>query len=409
MILLENLFNLILIILLVLLYFYIIKIVYMYIRQLIKLKNIKLPTKEIFSIVPTSKIAKILLLFFILFNFSMQMANRDKWINKNTTNHNAKEYLVTNLSLQFYRKTLNTIFEVDSNVMKPLNKFSEYLYKKAEKLLPKNDGEKYYWRYRFFNYFYVRGTGGYVPDYNPYHPKPLTKQQKEIFDSMYEVIKGLAILTIKDKKIDEEKYKAYIATAKYYVTYRFVPYGKYVVSMLSDRRKVALKDKIFMQKNKNILEWTQRFQKEYKEDKKLKEFIDKNNPILGVSYSIVINDLTEDILFKMIIDKNLKCNNKMIDIYIDKSLISKNSPLSHMSESQQDIVKDFTFNTMYYRLISYKLNKQCNKKIELGYPSEDWIKNELPSIKKRWLNQDDISTDNNIILIDINSSNFTTF
>ncbi len=319
------------------------------------------------------------------------MANRDKWINKNTTNHEAKEYLVTNLSLQFYIKTLNTIFEVDSKVMKPLNKFSEYLYKKAEKLLPKDDGEKYYWRYRFFNYFYVRGTDGYVPDYNPYHPKPLTKEQKEIFDSMYEVIKGLAISPIKDKNINEEKYKVYIATSNYYTTYRFVPYGKYVVTRLSDRNRVAFKDKTFMQKNKNILEWTQRFQREYKKDKKLKEFIDKSNPILGVSYSIVINDLAEDILFKMIIDKNLKCNNKMIDIYIDssKSLVFKDSPLSHMSKSQQEIVKDFTFNTDFSQLTVYKLNKQCNKKIELGYPSDEWIKNELPSIKKRWLNQDD--------------------
>lgn len=389
MILLENFFYLTLIILCSLLFFYIIKIIYLYIKQCINLKNITPPKKEIYNIVPTSKTAKIFLLFFIMSNFSLQMVNRDKWVNKHTIHHDAKEYFATNLSLQFYRKILNSIFEIDSSVMIPLNKFSEYLYNKGEKLLPKDDGERYFWRYYFHNYFYIRGADGYVPDYDPYHPKPVTKQQTEIFESMYEVIKGLATSKIEDKKVNEEKYKFYIATAQYYSTYRFVPYSEYVISRLSDRRKIALHDEKFMQKSRDVLDWTLRFQKKYRQNKNLKNFIEKEAPILGVSYYIVIDDMALDILFNMIIDKKLDCSSRYIDIYIDsaKNLVSNESPLYYMSKPQQDIVMDSIFNHMYYKTIIYMLDKQCNRKIELEYPSDEWIKNELPLIKEQWLNK----------------------
>jgi hypothetical protein len=389
MIILENLLYLLSIVFVVLLFAYTIKIIYLYLRQIFQKKQI-IPHKSIFNVMPNTQSKKWLLIAFILFNISMQISNRNEWINKTTIHHDAKEYFVTNLSLQFYRKILNNFFPIDSIVMRPLNQASKFLYNKGEKFLPRNDGEIYYWKYRFFNYFYIRGKDGYVPDYNPYQPKPVTIQQTEIFSSMYDVIKSLAILKIKDTKIDKEKYKAYIATANYYVTYRHVPYGEYVVKRLSDVDRVALYDKHFMQKNRNILKWTLRFQKEYREDSKLTKFIEKDTPVLGVSYYYVINSLIEDILFKTIIEKGSLCDSRMIDIYINsaRSLVSDSSPLFNMSKSQQILVKEFIFNTNFSYLIKYKLNTECNQQIKVGYPSKEWVTDILPSMKKRWLNEE---------------------
>lgn len=387
MILLENLFYLLVIILLVLSCFYIIKVVYLYIKQSIKLKYIVLPQKEIFSIIPTSKSAKALLLFFILTNFVAHMANRDKWINKETLHHDAKEYFATNLSLQFYRKTLSSIFVVDSKVMKPLNLFSEYLYEKGEKLLPKDDGEKYYWKYIFFNYFYVRGTG-YMPGNDYKNPKPITPHQTKILESTKEIMRALATMPIGDSKINREKYKTYIAMANYYTTYRIVPYNEYVIAGLGDARKAAYKDEAFIKDISLFLDWTLRLQEEYRKELSLKKEIEQETPVLGVSYYIVIQDLTGDILFKHLLNHTFSCDDSKIKIYLDAALglVAKDSPLWNMGKSQQVFVKDFNYDNMYYKTILYTLNQQCGHFIEYGYPSNKWIENELPSIKKQWLN-----------------------
>jgi hypothetical protein len=407
MILIENLFYLILLTIIVFLYFYIIKVIYLYIKQSVKLKNITLPKKEIFSILPKTTSTRILLLAFVVFNYSMHNANRIKWVNKHTVNHNAKEYFVSDLDIVFYKKILNIFFKQDSLAMKPFNELTAYLYKKGENLLPKDDGEKYYWRYRFFNYWYIRG-GGYMPDYDPYHPKPITKQQQTILNDMYEVIKGLATLVIKDQKINKEKYKAFIATANYYVTYDYIQYNEYIHNRLSDADRVAFKDKNFIKKDKNILSWALRFKKEYEKDKDLREFIDRETPILGVSYYIVIESISEDLVIRMFVLHKFNCNSKYLKIYTDtlRKLVSDESPLYNMSKTQQDFVKNFTFDNDYYKIIAYTLNKQCNKKIKIFYPSEKWIKKELPSIRMRWLRGDNVSVDNKSISIDSNITDF---
>ena len=395
----------------VLLYIYFLRIIYLYLKKSFIEKNIVKPDLTIFSISLKEKKIKLFLLFFLGANFILYIEQRSEWINKNTTYHNAKEYFVVGMPIIFYKKSLNLIFKADSIVMKPFDMLSHAIYKDGVALLPKDDGEKYYWQYRYFNYWYVRGAG-YMPDYDPRNPKPITPQQQKILDDMYEVIEGLATSKIKDKTVNKEKYKAFIAVAKYYTLRRFIPYNEYVFNWLSDRRVAALQDKRFMQKDKNILEWTLRFQEEYKKSSKITKDIEQDTPVLGVSYYLVIDDMALDIIFSMIANKFFNCTDRYINIYIDsgRKLLSKESPLYYLSKSQQEIVTYRTFNHEYYKLIAYKLYTQCNRKVEVGYPSDEWIKNELPSMKKRWLNQDDISIDDkNIFSIDINSSNFITF
>lgn len=366
---------------------------YLYAKESIIYKSLSIANFEILKKSFTSGILKIFLIFFIGFNVTLYTAQRGEWINKHTINHNAKEYFVAGMPIVFYKKVLNLIFSADSIIMKPFDFLSQSLYTKGVKLLPKDDGEKYYWRYRFFNYWYIRGAG-YMPDDDSTTPKPITKQQQEILDDMYEVMQGLATSNISDKTVNEEKYKAFISVADYYCTYVVIQFNEYIIDNFSDRSRVALQDKDYLQKNINILEWTLKFQKEYKQNKKLSEVIEKEIPILGVSYYSILHDTSEDIIFKMIIENRLDCNAKYIDIYLDASrdLVKIDSPLYRMSQSQQEIVKHHIFNGYMHRFNAYMLKHQCDKEIGVGYPTSEWIRTELPSLKERWLKKEDANT-----------------
>jgi hypothetical protein len=41
---------------------------------------------------------------------------------------------------------------------------------------------------------------------------------------MYDLLSGLATFRIRDEKVGKEKYKVFIATAHYYITYSMIPY-----------------------------------------------------------------------------------------------------------------------------------------------------------------------------------------
>ena len=405
----DSLFYLMISILIALMYIFIVIGTILYIREcLIEKKVVVLEIvllKRFFS----STSLKFFLLFFIGFNYFMYSSQRSEWINKNTLHHNAKEYFIAYTPIAFYKKMLYSIFSQDSIIIKPFNLLSKVIYDKGEALLPKDDGEQYYWKYRIFNYWYIRGTG-YMPDYDPYHPKPITKEQQDILDSMYEVIQGLATSNIADKIINREKYKVFIVTANYYNMYRLIPYNIYIIEDFSDSEKAALQDKIFIEKMKNILSWTLKFQNEYKKNITLKKEIEEERPILGMSYYIVINDISEEMIFKKIIESTLTCNIKYINIYLDSinNIINDNSPLYKLKKSQQELIKDFTFNTYMSYFDIYMLNKQCSRKIEFAFPSSEWIKNELPSIKRRWMNEKNSTGIDAILLIDFNTTEIIT-
>jgi hypothetical protein len=166
-----------------------------------------------------------------------------------------------------------------------------------------------------------------------------------------------------------------------------IPYYKYVVSRLSDARRAALKDPEYIKKTKNILEWTLRFRQEYKNDKELVEFIEKKSPILGVSYHYVIASTSRSLILKMITDGDFDCDSRYLKLYFDinAELIAPQSPLHRLSKSQRELVVDFTFNNDYYRIFAYRLDKEYGKKITIGYPSREWIENELPTERMEWL------------------------
>jgi len=351
-----------------------------------------------------SKTLHMFLLFFIGFNYFMYSDQRSKWIKKNTIHHNAKEYFVAYVPIAFYKKVLNIFVTPDSIIMKPFNVLSGILYNKGVSLLPKSDGEKYYWQYRIFNYWYIRG-GGYMPDYDPYHPKPITVEQQKILDSMYEVAKGLATSKIKDKVINREKYKVFIAVLHYYVLKSWMEYNEYIINSYADAQLKALEDKRYVNKEKNILKWTLKFQNEYKKDEILVQQIEKSNPILGVDYLYILQDTIEVFVFKMIVENKLNCNSKYIQMYLknSKKFIDEDSPLFKMSKEQQKLILKYAYQTDMAHLNKYIIYKQCKKKIGIGYPSKEWIKNVFPSIKEKWIS-DGNNSKNYLISIDTNNT-----
>jgi len=389
----------------VLLYVYFIYIIYRYLKKCFLEKGIAKFGLDTFKISLKESKIKFFLLFFLGANFSLYTAQRSEWINKNTTHHNAKEYFVAGTPIIFYKKVLNLLFKPDSIVMKPFDVLSHALYDEGVALLPENDGERYYWQYRYFNYWYIRGAG-YMPDYDAYHPKPITKEQQVILNSMYDVMKGLATSKIEDQKINGEKYKAFIAVTHYYTYKRFLPYNKYIIDRYADRNLIALKEEAFVQKEKSVIEWIIKFKNEYKKNEKLRKFIDERTPILGVSYLDSLRSFIEKMLFKMIVvDRKLDCESKYIKIYLDSSreFVDKNSPLYRLSKSQKEFIYDLYFNSNFSYLYKYIIKKECKKEIDFGYPPQKWIDSVYPSVKKKWIDDDNSSRQEDNLFLDLGS------
>jgi hypothetical protein len=113
-----------------------------------------------------------------------------------------------------------------------------------------------------------------------------------------------------------------------------------------------------------------------------------------VSYYVLLHHTSEDIIFKMIIENKLDCSSNYIDTYLNSSrdLVKIDSPLYKMSQSQQEIIKLGTFDNYMHRFNAYMLKQQCNKETGVGYPTQEWIRTELPSLQDRWLKKEDANT-----------------
>ncbi len=371
MIIIENIFYFILILTMVFLYGYIVKIIYLYLKQIIKEKKFSIK-KEIFNIVPKTNIQKLLFLVFILFNFSMHMANRSEWINKNTAHHDAKEYLATYIDLHFYKKVLNNFFHIDNAIFIPLNILTDQIYKRGISYLPKEDGEIAFWYYHFYGYFYVRGSG-YMPNINlTKKVLPSTQEQIYILDSMYKACEDFATKPIKDKKIFLEKYKAFSSMGNYFITKRLWYFGNHVNGTRYSKSK---KNTIFMKKTEKLLYWAVRFKNEYKKYDDVREVIDVENPILSVSYYFIILSLSQSLLFLESDNNKFNCKDKIVDIYLKHrdELVKKDSSLYRLSKQQELLVKSFNYHTYGAYAMAIIIKDRCKIKVSYGYPSDEWI------------------------------------
>ena len=389
LILFKSYFYLMLLWLIVLFYIYVFYVIGRFLYSIVNRKKVTVHNIDLFKVNFKSRGVRLFLLFFIAANFFMYATIRSKWINKNSLHHNAKEFFVVGLNAVFYKKALDLFFKPDASVMAPFDRFMNKAYQEGARLLPAGDGERYYWRYRFFNYWFIRGAG-YMPGYDPRDPKPITPYQQKILNEMWEVLEGLATSKIADPLVDAERYKAFAAVGKYYLYKRFVPYNKHVIERLWDRDRIALKDKNFIVKEKKFLKWALQLRKKYKVNKKIRLQIEQDIPVLGVSYLLIIHDLSEEMVFKSIIESKLQCNDRYIDFYISASndLVAKGSPLYRMSKQQQKLIYEITFNNQISYFVVYTLDKECSKKLTVGYPSQKWIAKGLPFMRSIWLDTD---------------------
>lgn len=369
---LENLLYLLLLIFIVLLYGYVIKVLISYILQIIKTKSL-VPVKSIFLVSLKSPIIKLFLLAFVIFNVSMYITIRDNWINPNTEYHQAKEYFVTNLTVSFYRKALNKLVKIDNLIMQPLNLMNDILYLKGISYLPKNDGEIGYWYYVFNAYYYTRNN--YFPNQNLSKIKtPSLEQHKILLNGFYNHLKILATYPIKDKKVELEKYKIFPLLGGTFFNKRFLYYGNYVDYNI---RLKSYEDKNFENKISNLLDWTLKFSQEYQSNSNLKNFIENKKPVISVVYSDIIIRITESFLHQNYIQNNFRCDNNMIPIFLEyrANLANNDSSLFKLNKSQQRIMIDLIYNSTLGQSMVHHINKTCNIKTDVVYPTENWIKN----------------------------------
>lgn len=378
MIVIENLFYLLLIIVVVFIYGYIAKVIFLYIKNVISVHNEQTffkkfkPKKEILNIVPNTRLKQLLLGAFILFNIFLYLEQRTQWISSKTEHHEAKEYYVSNATLFFYRKLLNNIFVIDSVFMKPLNMLNDHIYSRGIQYLPKDDGEIGFWQYRFNSYFYTRGKG-YLPNQSLSNIKtPPLQEHKKILDDIYNAIDSLATKPIKDKQVFPEKYKVSTLMGDYFINNRFWYFS-------NDRgyyaRLISYENEDFIQKMENLLSWTLELEKEYKQDNALKKFIEIKHPIIGFTYIDIVIELSKSLIHGKYINKEFDCDDNMIDLFLEyrEKLVEQESPLYRLSKSQQDIIVNYTFDGTIEQSLVYYIDKQCGKKATVYYPTQEWI------------------------------------
>ncbi len=148
------------------------------------------------------------------------------YLYKDRAHKEAKAYALAGEVVFIYKKIFLTLVYPDNLLFKPLQLAHGLMLNKIDNHIPKEDGERDIWHYKFHSFDYARTM------FAPLSPEdkgirsftnPNTSMTKEILpliDDIYTTMKSLHDKPIKDKEFDRfDRYLAIASMAPYYVQY----------------------------------------------------------------------------------------------------------------------------------------------------------------------------------------------
>lgn len=329
---------------------------------------------------------KIFLVVFVLINLSFYQAERRKHVND--VYPEAREYFVLNNVVYAYRVMLNSVFDADSAIMKPLNKLQSYLYNKGIKYIPEDDAERALWNYKFNLYFYVRKN--HMPK-EKYYPSPYVadKKQTDLLDNVYQTMIELDAKKFKDPNLSRENYKLVPILAEYFVYFTYL-YAGHSSKLAPELSKKALVKQDVIDKNKRIVEILSRYHKNINEDKSLKRELETANDSILRSLYIALIAISQKIIYADILKNNLSCDNQYINTYLNAMnfAYSGDKPFfaSEKYKNIQYIIDINLCENLATKTTMYSLNKTCGVKIDKCYPDKEYINDEIVNKPRDFLN-----------------------
>jgi hypothetical protein len=321
-----------------------------------------------------------LVLFFILFNVSFYMKERQHWINSNHAHLEAKEYFVLGKMVFFYRKIIHMAVKINSPIMSPLNTLQQVLYDKGTALLPESDGERAVWKYHFFLYFY--GKGFLLPeDETPRSLEVVSPHKVKLLDDIYRTLEELATKPVADNEMNKMRHKAIPLVAMLYQGNQTSYFGNIAQPARLDR---LIRDKVKFDRIYRIIDIMN----------KNKIYIDSNNIIkndiahseyqVEMFHYLAMLGMLTDVIFKNIETSSFKCSDQYNEQYIQNrySLIQfMQLNKTKIPKNQYELLYSIGLESGDDPFKVYLLSKHCKFDKDEAYPHDEFIEK---SLKHNW-------------------------
>lgn len=235
---------------------------------------------------------------------------------------------------QKYARLINPEGLLDTGVQN----FQSFLLSRMYQYIPKDDGEREFWYYKYKQLYMVKIR--YRPDssYNP-HPR-----FEKIMNKMYDTSYKLYDKPFKDKNIDNQKY-IFIGQMSYYLTSNMAYYATYDKMNYLKKLFMFIDNKKLFQRNIDYANLLNKVYKKYKTDKELKKEFDKHPYNLGLFYAGLLRVYNNNIVYNSHNDinpctsKEIKIFTNLVEDFYSWVFREKNSSFYDLSEREQKQIK----------------------------------------------------------------------
>ena len=190
----------------------------------------KMVRKVLKKSVPSFNIKKIIKILVPLYFVAFAVLYVDKaydYLYKDRAYKEAKAYAIAGDVIFIYKKILLGFVYPDNLIFKPLQKADDFILSKIDDYIPKSDGERDIWHYKFHSFDYARTMFAPVAKSDKLAGRsfknPNVSMEKAILpliSDIYTTINALHKKPIKDKEFDRfDRYLAIASMAPYYAMY----------------------------------------------------------------------------------------------------------------------------------------------------------------------------------------------
>lgn len=174
---------------------------------------------------------------------------------------------------EYYR-----LVNYQNNLDNKIQKVQSYILKKMYQYIPKSDGEREFWYYKYKQLYVtkIRYKPGSASNPDPSFSK--------IMDGIYDTLYKLYSKPFKDKIINNERY-IFIAQPSYYLISDMAYYATYERMQYLDKLFIFMDNKRLFQRNIDYAHLLLDVYKKFKTDKGVREAFDNNPYALGMLYA----------------------------------------------------------------------------------------------------------------------------
>ena len=297
-----------------------------------------------------NKFYKILTVLYITIFAVFYVNSLTNYIGKERAYPQAKSYAVVGDFVYFWHSvginmSLKTGFQKYARFINPeglldtgVQNFQSFLLSRMYKYIPKDDGEREFWYYKYKQLYMVKIR--YSPDSaaNP-HPR-----FEKIMNKMYDTSYKLYDKSFKDKIINNQRY-VFIGQMPYYLISNMPYYATYERMNGLDRLFIFMDNKELFQRNIDYAHLLNKVYEKYKTDKEVKIEFEKNPYSLGMLYTGNLYAYDHYITYNShnnitpCTSQEIKKFTNLVEDFYSWVFREKNSSFHKLSEREQKQVK----------------------------------------------------------------------